>query len=330
MLPKKIFHIKAPPIKCQGIKTKLVNFIAQNIEWDGSGRWIEPFLGSGVVLFNLQPQRALIADTNKHIINLYKRIQNGDITPELVREFLISEGEKLSRTGTGKDSYYYEVRKRFNREHNSLDFLFLSRACFNGMMRFNGKGEFNVPFCRKPDRFKQAYITKIVNQVKWVRDIMKDKDWEFVAQPWQQTIGQAREGDFIYLDPPYIGRHTDYFNSWDEEEATSLAIATQLTPAGFALSMWAENSYRKNDHLKEWNGVVRTMTHFYHVGATENLRNEMQEALVIKNGFAKELIEFDINEDLEEELEELEFQTIEDYKEEMRIKRIFSQSTVSV
>ena len=66
-LPKHIDRVVVPPIKCQGIKTKLVDFIASTIKWNGNGRWIEPFVGSGVVLFNIQPEKALASDTNKHI-----------------------------------------------------------------------------------------------------------------------------------------------------------------------------------------------------------------------------------------------------------------------
>ena len=102
-----------PPVKCQGIKTKLVPFILESIEWteNETGTWIEPFLGSGVVAFNLAPRRALLADTNDHIIKLYQSIQKGEIQPEAVRQFLTEEGEKLKHSG---GDYYYEVRDRFN------------------------------------------------------------------------------------------------------------------------------------------------------------------------------------------------------------------------
>ena len=56
MFPKDLERVKVPPIKCQGIKTKLVEFITSSIKWEGDGTWYEPFMGSGVVTFNALPQ----------------------------------------------------------------------------------------------------------------------------------------------------------------------------------------------------------------------------------------------------------------------------------
>lgn len=288
-LPADISNVKVPPIKCQGIKTKLVPFIFSNISWDGQGRWIEPFMGSGVVGFNLSPDRAIFADNNIHIIQFYNDIKEGRITSRKVGEFLQYEGSVLIEVG---EDHYYNIRARFNENPDSFDFIFLSRACFNGMMRFNSKGEFNVPFCRKPDRFRQAYITKIVNQIKWVESIIKP-NWSFEAADWRETLAQAREGDFVYLDPPYAGRHTDYYNTWGEEEDEELLEALLNLPCGWALSNWKENKYRKNplvERLEEMvdEVVVKTFDHFYHVGAKESNRNKMTEALIIKRGYGVE------------------------------------------
>lgn len=125
------------------------------MRWNERGRWIEPFVGSGVVGFNVAPSTALFSDSNPHIIRFYSAINTGLITPGIAREFLVSEGENLSKHG--KD-YYYEVRERFNCTQAPLDFLFLNRSCFNGMIRFNSQGQFNVPFGHKPERFSKAYI----------------------------------------------------------------------------------------------------------------------------------------------------------------------------
>jgi len=293
-LPRAASKPVIPPIKCQGIKTKLVDFILSNIQWDGKGRWIEPFLGSGVVLFSVQPDRAIVNDINPHIINLYRQIYDGKITSSQVSDYLAQEGKKLSKDGDG--DYYYQVRERFNKTAEPLDFLFLNRSCFNGLMRFNSKGEFNVPFCRKPDRFRPAYITKIANQVNALQKIMRDKEWEFHIADWRKCMEVASDGDFVYLDPPYIGRHTDYYTQWSNADAVELATAARQLSGGFALSMWKENKYRKNQHIDQyWDFTIeRTFTHFYHVGATEDLRNSMDEALLIKPGYEKDIVPLEL------------------------------------
>ena len=283
-LPQKIVSTKVPPLKIQGIKTKLVPFIAESILWDGTGIWFEPFMGSGVVGFNIQPKKAVFSDSNPHIIKLYQDIQNGVVTSHKVRVFLEAEAPKLASTPADKGSYYYEVRNRFNETPNSLDFIFLQRSNFNGMIRFGPNG-YNVPFGRKPERFRPALITKIVNQVSWIEKILRDKDWKFVNSEWENVVLQAGKKDFIYLDPPYIGRSTDYFNSWEDKDADDLAYTIQMLPCGYALSMWYKNPYRENDHLEKWNGKMLTNEHFYFLGGKENNRNEMIEALIIKEGF---------------------------------------------
>ena len=268
-----------PPIKCQGIKSKLVTWIAETLQWDNKGVWIEPFMGSGVVGFNLKPNKALFCDTNPHLISFYQGINNGTINPIVVREFLEAEGKKLAKHGA---DYYYEVRKRFNKENSPLDFLFLNRACFNGLIRFNRKGQFNVPFGHKPERFSKAYITKIVNQVEWVAKRASLSDWTFLHQDFRITLSRATEADFIYCDPPYAGRHTDYFNTWDETHEKSLYQDLKTTKAQFILSTWHSNEHRENPAIptlwSEFNVITRE--HFYHVGAKESNRKPMLEALV--------------------------------------------------
>ncbi|WP_276906200.1 DNA adenine methylase [Faecalibaculum rodentium] len=284
LLPKKIKTAKVPPIKIQGIKTKLVPFIAQSISWDGNGTYYEPFMGSGVVGFNLAPQKAVFSDTNPYIIQFYQEVQSGKITGPIVREYLEREASKLANTPADKNSYYYEVRDRFNKFHSSLDFLFLQRSNFNGMIRFNGKGEYNVPFGRKPQRFQKSLITKIVNQVEWVSQLMKEKDWTFVCMPFTEAFKLMNENDFVYLDPPYIDRYDGYYDSWSEELALELAHLAQEGRASFCFSMWYENKYRKNYHLEYWKqGKLYTTNHFYHIGAKEKNRNSMIEALIVRD-----------------------------------------------
>lgn len=267
------------PIKIQGIKTKLVPLIKQSVDMDTGAVWIEPFMGSGVVGFNIAPHRAVFADTNPHIIRFFNQMKQGLITPQAVREYLEYEGHLLER---GDDEYYYAVRARFNRDHSPLDFLFLNRSCFNGMIRFNKSYDFNVPYGHKPQRFSKAYITKIVNQVSHVSSLLQNNEWEFLCQSFEDTISMARANDFIYCDPPYIGRHVDYYDSWDEKSEFELHEALVGSGAKFMLSTWDHNAYRRNEYIeKVWHDCEKTtQEHFYHVGAKETNRKSVTEALM--------------------------------------------------
>lgn len=271
--------ILVPPIKIQGIKTKMVSFIKENVILPENAIWVEPFMGSGVVGFNIAPSRAVFADTNPYIIEFYNQIKLGKITADIVRCFLEEEGEKLSQ---GDDAYYYEVRERFNQGHSPLDFLFLNRSCFNGMIRFNKNFAFNVPYGHKPNRFSKAYVTKVTNQVAHVEKLFKYNDWSFICQSFEKTIHMAGQDAFIYCDPPYIGRHVDYYDSWDEQSEISLCNALLDSGAKFLLSTWDHNKYRRNEYIDHLWGFCNKQTkeHFYHVGAKEANRNSMVEALL--------------------------------------------------
>ena len=74
-----------PPLKCQGIKTKLAGEIKKLAQAQEFDRWVEPFCGSCVVALNVQPKRALLTDSNVHIIRLYQEIQRGSLTPSLAK-----------------------------------------------------------------------------------------------------------------------------------------------------------------------------------------------------------------------------------------------------
>ncbi len=271
--------VKIPPIKSQGIKTKLIPWIKSIVPSEFDGDWIEPFMGTGVVGFNISPQRALLCDSNPYLIDFYSAILEKRITSGIVRNYLNKEGAKLLEIG---DPHYYAVRERFNKDHHPLDFLFLNRAGFNGMIRFNRKGKFNIPFCRKPNRFAQAYITKIVNQVDFISKILEIKNYTFICQDFEKTVNMGASSDIIYCDPPYIERHTDYYNGWDEEQERKLFRLLSNTPAKFILSTWHHNDYRANDYIDSlWRKFnILTREHFYHVGANENNRKPMVEAIV--------------------------------------------------
>ena len=223
-----------------------------------------------------------VADSNPHIINFYNGVLHGEITPQNMREYLEHEGNLLSVADEDGYAHYRAVKNRFNEEHSPFDFIFLSRTGFNGMMRFNRRGQWNVPFCKKPERFAPAYVTKICNQIAAAQRVIHQNHWEFHNQNFIETIKHAQAGDLIYCDPPYFGRYVDYYNGWTEEDEESLFHALEQTPAHFILSTWHHNEFRTNEMIERlWNHFnVETKEHFYHSGGHIENRHSMIEALV--------------------------------------------------
>ena len=93
-----------PPIKSQGIKTKLASWISDYARHEEYNQWVEPFVGTGAVVFNVKPKYALLCDSNPHIIRFYQELQDGSVSSDKVRTYLIAEGKELLRSDG--DHYY--------------------------------------------------------------------------------------------------------------------------------------------------------------------------------------------------------------------------------
>ena len=129
----------------------------------------------------------------------------------------------------------------------------------------------------------KKYITKIVNQVAKVAAIIqKEPHWTFYNTSFQNIIPLATENDIIYCDPPYYGRHTDYYNGWTEKDEALLFELLSATKAKFILSTWSHSQWRENEMIKKFWGKFNLLTkdHFYHNGANLKNRKSIVEALV--------------------------------------------------
>lgn len=242
-------HVHVPPLKTQGIKSKIYPFVRDILrrkDISSVKYWAEPFCGSCVVGFNLLPENAIFSDINPHIITFYHQLIYGDLTPERLREHLEREGELLKTSG---GAHFYTVRERFNDHHAPEDFLFLSRSCFNGVMRFNAKGEFNTPFCRIPNRFaNKAYLTKIFHQCQVLRQIGSVRNWRFINESFENIYSKIPEQYIVYCDPPYIGRDVGYYKKdWGMEKEAILHEKLYNDKKRFLFSTWKNDGYGREN-----------------------------------------------------------------------------------
>jgi len=276
-------EIIRPPIKSQGIKVKLIPNIknlAHNV-MDDDTVWIEPFLGTGVVALNMGVKVSICGDVNKHIIRLYNMIQSGEVNQLNVIYKLFNHKHSLSEMG---DSYYKEVRSRFNDTGDIFDFIFLSRTCFNGLMRFNSKGGFNTPYCKNDEKLTTSLIKKVGDSVQDAYEII-NKNWIFEESSFEEFIQKhclSIENSITYCDPPYLGRNNTYYESWDEEKEETLRNLLVGIPGKFIYSTWIKDQVKDNPAISKYWGDfnIQPVEHYYRVGSFANRRGSIVEALI--------------------------------------------------
>lgn len=157
-----------------------------------TGRYIEPFLGGGAVFFHIRPERAILSDVNSRLVEVYQAIRN---------DWKKVDYELRRMQRSHSKEYYYQERSRKRRATHTraAQFLYLNRTCWNGLYRENLKGEFNVPIGTKNKViFEEEDFSEISNTLK---------NAELLACDFSETIGRAREGDLVFVDPPYTTMH---------------------------------------------------------------------------------------------------------------------------
>lgn len=186
-----------PVIKWTGSKRSQFNQISPLIP--SFINYYEPFLGGGSVMYNLSPQNAICSDICTPLIDFFVLLKNNPV--ELINSYNHNWNELK------KDiNYYYQVREKFNQTKNPNDFLFLTRTCVNGLIRFNKKGDFNSPYHLNRFGIQPEKLEIIINN--WHKKI---KNYIFKNCDYKEIINEfVNKGDFIYLDPPYFNTKSIY------------------------------------------------------------------------------------------------------------------------
>jgi len=205
-----------PPLKWAGGKRWLVPRLASVWRQHRRRRLIEPFCGGLAVALGLAPGRALLNDVNPHPVNFYRHLQ---------------AGLKIRIPMRNESALYYRHRSEFNRlvTGRGLEtrkaaelFYYLNRTGYNGLCRFNRRGEFNVPFGHH-------------KRINYVRDFIEYCEplsgWRFENLDFERLT--VEPGDFIYADPPYDVPFTQYAKNgfgWGEQERLALWLSRHPGP----------------------------------------------------------------------------------------------------
>ena len=212
-----------PFLKWAGGKHKLVSFIASHLP-ASRRRLIEPFAGSAALSLALEFDAYLLNDTNPDLITLFQTLKNE-------KQAFIDYARQYFTGEHNQENHFYALREQFNYSENQTEraalFIYLNRHAFNGLCRYNSKGQFNVPF----GRYRAPYFP----EKEMLAFIQKSNRIEIQCGDFQTTLQKAGNDDTIYCDPPYVplsatASFTAYSkDSFNLDEQSRLAIAAQET-----------------------------------------------------------------------------------------------------
>lgn len=234
-----------PFLKWAGGKTQLIGDIEKSLPYDIFNKkftYIEPFVGSGAVLFwmlNNFPnmQKAVINDINQDLINTYKTIASKPKELISILQQLQNEFHTLENKSEEKKEYYYQKRELYNTRNEELIaqaalFIFLNRTCFNGLYRVNKNNAYNVPM----GSYKKPTICDVENILAVSEALQKV---EILCGDYEKTLNEATTNSFFYFDPPYKPlSNTSSFNSYakddfnDEEQIRLRNFCSKLNQLG--------------------------------------------------------------------------------------------------
>jgi DNA adenine methylase len=178
-------------LRYPGGKSKLLTFLSNYLplSTEIKGKYIEPFVGGGSVFFYIRPAKALLADLNEELIQLYKGIRNN---PQKV-------WQTFQAFPSGKQSYYQirdEDPKQKSLSYRAARILYLNRTCFKGMWRHNASGNFNVGYGGEARRW-------VVTQESLLQVSAALKKAKIMHADFEDILDNVSGGDFLFLDPPY-------------------------------------------------------------------------------------------------------------------------------
>jgi len=225
----------------------------------------EPFVGGGAVFFDIAQKfsikSALLCDNNEDLILTYLVIQKK--VPNLIEKLDRFQNQYLKLNEEKRTEYYYQMRERFNAQKKSMNYsrisnkwieraaqiIFLNRTCFNGLFRFNSKGEFNVP----QGRYKNPKILDTENLLK-VSQLLSVA--EIQKADFREIKNRVNENTFVYYDPPYRPlNQTSSFTAYSKDafgDPEQIALATlfsELNQKG--VKQMLSNSDPKNHNLDD-------------------------------------------------------------------------------
>lgn len=256
-----------PIIKWSGGKKDEIKLFIHHIP-NNINIYLEPFIGGGAVYFHLQHNKNVINDVHKELIDFYNSIKNG----------YSEDIYKFMQENKNEEDVYYKVRDNYeitNELDNAKRFYYLRKTCYRGMMRYNSKGGFNIPFGKYKTVNYEELKNKNYEELLQNTEIL-NKNFDYIFNNYND------DNNFMFLDPPYDSEFTNYgYCSFGKEEHKKLAECFKNTKIKCLMIIgktdFITNLY-KDYIVDEYDKKYRFKLHSGRVGDEINTKH-----LIIKN-----------------------------------------------
>ena len=268
-----------PFVKWAGGKRQIIDKLKEHVP-EEFGTYFEPFVGGGALLFELEPEKAVINDSNRELMNVYECIQDETKLEKMLRELDKYEANH-------SEEFYFEIR---NKDRDKAKFwkivdykraartIYLNKACFNGLYRVNSRNEFNVPFNKK-DKIN----TYDGPNMRTIHAYFNYRDVTLLSCDFEEAVKDAKKGDFIYFDPPYDS-DTSTFNSYTEdgfdrnEQVRLASVFKKLSDRGCYVMLSNHNTSLIKELYKDFN--VHIVEAKRNINANGKKRGKVEEVII--------------------------------------------------
>ena len=272
--------IKGKPfVKWAGGKRQIIDKLLKYVP-NEFNTYYEPFVGGGALLFELSPKKAVINDYNSELMNVYNVLCNEDKFKKMcsvLNRYEICHSEE----------FFYEIRNKDRNKNNynklsdytkAARTIYLNKACFNGLYRVNSKNEFNVPFGKKT-----KVNTYDGSNLITVSNYLTINDVKILCCDFEESVSDAKKGDFIYFDPPYDS-DTNIFNSYTEggfgkdEQRRLFEVYKKLSDRGCYVMLSNHNTTLINELYKDYN--INVIEAKRNINSNGKKRGKVEEVII--------------------------------------------------
>lgn len=206
---------------------------------DNINTYYEPFLGSGAVMATYRPKKGVGSDVFGPLIEIWNELKND---PDSLKSWYKDRRDQIITIN--KKEVYASVLSSFNANHNGPDFLFLTRSCYGGIIRFRKSDGYMSTPCGPHNPISSSSFNRRVDH--WHNRM---KNYTFKHSDFYDIFKLAKEGDLIYCDPPYVDSQGILYGAQSFKLSRLMSSIEEAKNRGVYIALSIDGTKKSGNHL---------------------------------------------------------------------------------